>query len=267
MIYDCFMFFNELELLEIRINELDDIVDKFVIVEATRTHANKPKPLYYKENAKMFGKFDKKIIHIIVKEDPNFKDPMAYENHQRNQISQIFDGCHQDDVFIISDVDEIPRPKAVIEAIKTTGIKTLVQTLYYYFFNNIYISNPYWLGGTRVLRKKEFTKTASEIRYMDCDLIKWHFSWLGGPERIQTKIESMGHQKYNQAQFKDIDHLKKVIKKGRDLFKKRKKKIKTVPLDSTFPKYILENQERFKEFIQEPEQKKSSWKLSKIFSG
>ena len=92
MIYDCFSFFNELDLLEIRLNTLDSVVDKFVIVESTLTHTGNPKPLYYAENKKRFEKFKDKIIHIIVDEFPSFPDAtnreMAWirENCQRNAI-------------------------------------------------------------------------------------------------------------------------------------------------------------------------------------
>lgn len=75
MIYDCFTFFNELELLELRLHELADVVDKFVLVEATKTHSNKSKPLYYWENRSRFGEFHDKIIHIIVDDLPDAKDP------------------------------------------------------------------------------------------------------------------------------------------------------------------------------------------------
>ena len=65
-VYDCFTFFNEFELLEIRLNELDSVVDKFVLVEASKTHQGKEKPLFYNENKDRFKKFQDKIIHVIV---------------------------------------------------------------------------------------------------------------------------------------------------------------------------------------------------------
>jgi beta-1,4-mannosyl-glycoprotein beta-1,4-N-acetylglucosaminyltransferase len=70
MIFDCFIFFNEFELLEIRLNELNDVVDKFVLVEATKTHQGKDKPLYFEENKKRFSDFSNKMIHIAVSDYP-----------------------------------------------------------------------------------------------------------------------------------------------------------------------------------------------------
>ena len=88
MIYDCFTFFNELELLELRLNELAGVVDKFVLVEATQTHTNKPKPLHYHENRARFSAFHDKIIHVIVDDMPQSSDPWIPENFQRKCIAR-----------------------------------------------------------------------------------------------------------------------------------------------------------------------------------
>ena len=69
MIYDCFPFFNELDLLEIRLNELSGVVDRFVLSEAELTHNGDRKPLYFNEHKDRFAKFADKIIHIIVRKD------------------------------------------------------------------------------------------------------------------------------------------------------------------------------------------------------
>src|SRR3972149_9714059 len=81
-IYDCFTFFNELEILNIRLNELYNSVDHFVIVESTKTSDGKSKPLYYENNKNLFSKFSNKIIHIVVN---NFEDKNI-EKAQKNAI-------------------------------------------------------------------------------------------------------------------------------------------------------------------------------------
>ena len=84
-IYDGFQFFNELELLEVRFNELYDVIDHFVIVECTKTHQNNPKPLYFLENKEKFTPFLDKVIHYIF--DPEeYPYPWYIENEQRNQL-------------------------------------------------------------------------------------------------------------------------------------------------------------------------------------
>ena len=86
MIYDCFTFFNELDMLEIRLNVLKDVVDRFVLVEATRTFTNHGKELVYQKNKYRFENFEDRIIHIVVDDFPEYKTPWHYESHQRNAI-------------------------------------------------------------------------------------------------------------------------------------------------------------------------------------
>jgi beta-1,4-mannosyl-glycoprotein beta-1,4-N-acetylglucosaminyltransferase len=129
-IYDCFTFFNELELLEIRLNTLYDYVDKFVIVEATKSHTNQPKELFFENNKEKFKQFSDKIIHIIVDEFPPIiqewfaqdiyennekKGNWGLENFQRNQIMKGLIDANDEDVIIITDLDEIPVPERIAE--------------------------------------------------------------------------------------------------------------------------------------------------------
>jgi len=85
MIYDCFTFFNEHSVLDIRLNTLYDHVDKFILVEATRSHQNLPKPLYFDENKSMYSKFLDKIIHVVIDTYPEHTY-FSFEEHQRDQI-------------------------------------------------------------------------------------------------------------------------------------------------------------------------------------
>src|SRR5712692_10307059 len=121
MIYDCFPFFNELDLLEIRLSELAGVVDRFVLVESTRTHTNQPKPLYYHENRTRYSQFSSKIVHIVVEDMPGGENAWVRENHQRNCIIRGLSGCGDDDTILVSDVDEIPRATIVHPADALTG--------------------------------------------------------------------------------------------------------------------------------------------------
>jgi hypothetical protein len=114
-VYDCFSFFNELDVLEIRLNELDKYVDYFVLVEMTVTHKGDPKPLYFEQNKKRFDKFLHKIIHIVVADYPQVNDPWIREHYQRNCIERGLNNCNNNDIIIISDVDEIPRGTKISE--------------------------------------------------------------------------------------------------------------------------------------------------------
>src|ERR1035438_146655 len=143
MIYDCFTFFNELDLLEIRLNILDKTVDKFVLVEATKTHQGKEKPLHFSENKKRFEKFLPKIIHVIVDDYPEYEGKSAWilEQHQRNMIQTGLNNCKPDDIILISDVDEIPNSDKILEYKNKSGIKIFRQRMFYYYINCSNASN------------------------------------------------------------------------------------------------------------------------------
>jgi beta-1,4-mannosyl-glycoprotein beta-1,4-N-acetylglucosaminyltransferase len=225
-IYDCFLFFNELDLLEIRLNVLNDYVDYFVLVEATKTFSNKNKKLYYAENTERFSSFNHKIIHIVVDEHPEFKnkkdavgDVWEYEVYQRNQIIKGLEKADDNDVVMISDVDEIPNPLFFLKVLNEKGIK----------------DNP--VQVLRVSGDKVYSKYTG-----------WHFSFLGGEEKIKNKIDSFSHQQYNNDNvFNDIS---KNIEKGNDIFS-RDIKMKVVDLNFQFPKYIVLNQDKYKHLIKD----------------
>ena len=111
-IFDCFKFFNELELLELRFMELYDTVDYFVLVEANKTHTGKPKNYIFEENKEKFTQYLDKVIHIKIDDMPSYseQDIWTAENFQRNCIMRgLVDYAKNGDKIIISDIDEIPN--------------------------------------------------------------------------------------------------------------------------------------------------------------
>lgn len=280
MVYDCFTFFNELEILEIRLNTLNSVVDKFVLVEANRTHQGKPKPLVFQENKEKFAAFADKIIHVVVDtypENPN-NNSWVYEHHQRNRIKEGLKHCKADDTIIISDVDEIPNPEKIVEYKNTRGIKIFKQRMFYYFVNCVEASNKNysWHGSIMLpYYKLELPQTLREnamllqslyhpkplhrlawniihfFRKQKYTFVKnggWHFSYLGGVERIIKKLEAFAHNEYNKPEYKNPEKIKEMIYKGEDIFG-RNFKYSFIKLDNTFPKYITENKEKFKELM------------------
>ena len=107
---DAFQVFNELDMLEVRLHELNETVHRFVLVEATRTHSNKPKPLHFGENKDRFAAFLDKIIHVVVDDLPDNSDAWVLENFQRNAMLRGLTAAHSNDLVVIADVDEIPLP-------------------------------------------------------------------------------------------------------------------------------------------------------------
>jgi beta-1,4-mannosyl-glycoprotein beta-1,4-N-acetylglucosaminyltransferase len=279
-IYDCFAFFNELDLLEIRLNELDSVVDYFVLVEATRTFQKQPKPLYFEENKERFKAFEKKIIHIVVDHYPNFftrfrmPTPMDYDNHQKNQIIQGLQNAQPDDIIIYSDLDEIPRAEKIIEYRDVPGTKVFQQLFCTYFINCICDEGPvepcqlnrdglhYWRGTVMApyaefKNTKEFRKRRDrqENGIVQIEEGGWHFTYLGGLESVRQKLLSFAHtkeDKYRLEHLNDDDELQKVLDSGQDLFG-RNYHYQFVPLDERFPRYVQENRERFHHLIKKVE--------------
>ena len=114
-IFDCFTFYNELDLLEIRLEELYNTVDYFVIVEANQTFTNRPKPYNFEQAHVRYSKYMDKIIYVKVDDMPGSANPWDNETHQRNAIARGLVYAERDDIVIVSDADEIPRPSAIAQ--------------------------------------------------------------------------------------------------------------------------------------------------------
>lgn len=277
MIYDCFLFFNELDLLEIRLNELYSVVDKFVLVEATRTFQKEDKPLYYSENKERFKQFSDKIIHVVVDRYPGFfykfRVPTAwdYDVYQKNQIASGLRGCRPEDVIIISDLDEIPSAEKIAEYKDRLGVRVFQQRLSYYFVNCVAVDAPpanhlikregalYWRGSV-MTDYKDFksVKDTRLLRDMQGPGIiqiengGWHLSFLGGWEKVRYKLKSWAHAKetkYNPS-FLDDKRLEEVIVKGEDLFNLGFR-FNFCDLDEKYPQYLLKNKDKFAHLIKQ----------------
>lgn len=282
MIYDCFIFFNELDLLEIRLNTLSPVVDKFVIAEATRTYRGKPKPLFFEANKERFSAFLPKIIYIKVEdlltEEEVDKDPynLAFvnEDRQRNALKRGLAEAGENDILMLSDLDEIPRPETVsrLETIldeRTKGVRFRMSA-YYYYLNYLNYTKLIWEMGTVAARVSVFADaellshtstgrftqesenqgaTMQRLRWLPADRCLenagWHFSYLGGIEAIENKLKAFSH-----SEFSTIPRavLEQRIQRGRDPFG-RGEMFFGEPLDETFPKYVRENQEKFASLI------------------
>lgn len=286
MIYDCFTFYNELELLDLRLHELANIVDRFVLVEATQTHSNKAKPLYYQENRARFSAFQEKIIHIIADDLPSAANPWVPENFQRNCIARGLTQCRPDDWILISDLDEIPRASTVQKVAheypfpcgfladmvlrpvvrlfsawkfsqgrarrNNPFILKFQQTQHRHFINCVTVQPPsqvHWYG-TRMLHYRDFI-SAQMIRHSGYKVIErggWHFTSMGGAQRIVQKVKSFAHQEFNRPEYLDADRICEAIEQGKALFDSSEQ-LKFVPLDDSYPRYILEHPEKFAGWI------------------
>jgi len=281
MIYDCFAFFNELDLLRLRLNELNEVVDKFVLVEATRTFQKKPKNLYFQENKHLFEQFEHKIVHIVVDKYPTFlkkfRIPSAwdYDNHQKERILKGLLACKPDDVVIVSDLDEIPDAQKVKEYAYRHGIKVFRQYQSYYFLNNVcrtihdfngkalaQINQDgygFWQGSVMLFFKDLKTiKVARKYRDSPANenitVIReggWHFSYMGGVEKIVEKLGAWAHPEYNTQENRNPERIKKVIREGQSLFYPDEK-YELIDIRNSslpFPKYLRKNLQSFEQLI------------------
>ncbi|MFM9839863.1 MAG: hypothetical protein ACKVOQ_16475 [Cyclobacteriaceae bacterium] len=267
-VFDCFSFFNELDILEVRLNELNDVVDFFVLVEAKWTHQNKEKPLYYELNKKRFAKFHSKIRHIILEEKPDFfysfRKPKSwdFERYQKDQIRRGLSNCDPEDIIILSDVDEIPNPLILKSFKDFVGTHVFQQRIYHYFINCLEVekdnqTRPNWWYGSVMTRFKNF-KSAKKLRllreihkYHGSVIIPdagWHFTSLGGVEKIIRKLESFAHTEFNNPDFKDPNKIQKLIENGESVFDQDIKCVFT-EIDVSFPLYVQNNREKLKNYI------------------
>lgn len=137
-IYDCFTFYNELDLLELRLNILNDKVDFFVLVEASKTHSGEDKDLIFEANKKRFDKFLDKIVHIKIDDMPKLMNGnrWALENFQRNAIMRGLSDCKYDDIVIISDLDEIPNLENINQVINILSLNSNKKDVFYHLYEH-----------------------------------------------------------------------------------------------------------------------------------
>lgn len=284
-------FFNELPTLEIMLETMNDVVDYFVISESTKSHQEGlPKPLYFEENKQRYAKFLPKIIHQIIDDTPDdfsdlslveAKDDIhreildktkanihgiesekhycrdAYE--KESLLKALSECCNDEDIVIVSDADEIPNPNAV-EAVLDNFDPNIVYNFnlnHYWFYYNC-LKKDEWIGN-RLLTFANFkSKSMNELRDMkrlSGQIIKnagWHFSFMGGPDKVKQKVQSYGEKSINRPDTTEnmkafIDDC---IARNHDFFY-RPAEFTIVPIDKSFPLYLYNNQEKFKEFIHE----------------
>ena len=245
-IFDCFMYFDEEILLDLRMNILDKYVDYFVIVESTFTHKGEERKLHF--NPKRFEKFKNKIIYVIYDENPQniekvldndntseisrkyILNAVKRENGQRNYIFNALERANDDDLIFISDVDEIPNLENLdINKINKKIILFKQEMLYYKF--NLKLPNFIWTG-TKACKKKNLVSPQwlrnikdrkypfyridtffSNTKFIDVKIISnggWHFSNIKTASEIEHKLKSYLHHRefdVNPMSTKEIDDM------------------------------------------------------------
>jgi beta-1,4-mannosyl-glycoprotein beta-1,4-N-acetylglucosaminyltransferase len=267
-IFDCCIYLDEDFLLDLRFNVLNNFIDYFVIVESNRTWQNNKKIFNF--NVNKFKKFSDKIIYIRVEDMPEGGNPWLRENFQRNCITRGLSLANNDDLIIISDADEIPNPEKIINFDPNKKYGVFEQKQFYYKLNLLNESNPVWRGSKacikKYLRSPQWLRALKIKRrpfwrfdkmYLNYTIENggWHFCNLKTPDQLLFKYKNLCEYKDNYVFFNSIDERflnKKTIEEninnqkdiiGRnDIFKKK-------VIDSSYPKYILDNISKFQDWI------------------
>jgi len=253
-IFDCFMYFDEEQVLDLRLNVLYQNVDYFVIVESTYNHKGEKRNLLF--NSKKFEKFNDKIIYLVYDKIPQLVEPIKEtdnerekdgkyimnalyrENAQRDFISEGLKSAKKDDLILISDVDEIPK----LSSINLNQIKNEIilfkQDMFYYKYN-LSLPNFKWTGTKAVKRKNlvspqwlrnvkdrkypfyRIDTFFSDKKYIDIKIINdggWHFSNIKSPEMIEHKLRSyLHHREFDQVSL-SIQEINELVKKKKAIY-------------------------------------------------
>jgi beta-1,4-mannosyl-glycoprotein beta-1,4-N-acetylglucosaminyltransferase len=276
-IHDCFTYNGEDELLWLRLETLKNIVHRVVIAEATRTHTGKPKKLRF--DASRFGDHTRRIEYIVVDDlESSPSSPWDNENRQRNALARAVLGAAagplpEDNWIILSDVDEIPRPDAILKFKPGRYISALlVQRTYFYAFNNQVtadgVHDPWWrkvrittvarlrswFGSMQSLRVYRTTGALrslkqdwNRLRTQSIDDAGWHFSYLMTPDQIIEKLSACAHQEFNTPEIANLEHIRRCMDERQNLLGSGK--FAVVPLDDSFPEPLLSHRHRFERLI------------------
>tara|TARA_B110001450_G_scaffold21131_1_gene19147 strand:+ start:163 stop:1035 length:873 start_codon:yes stop_codon:yes gene_type:complete len=290
------MYFDEDTVLDVRLNYLDDYVDKFVIIEAEYNHkGERRKPKF---NIKKFQKFKDKIIYLLVNQEPPFiekidgldtedkksgkliMNALKRENFQRNHIAYGLTDAADEDWIIISDLDEIPNLKDNNLKNINSPIVFFKQLMMYYKFNLILKNYP-WIGS-KACKKKNLKSPQwlrnikdrayawwrldtlfSKTKYIKTNIIDnggWHFSYLKSPEDIEKKLKSYLHHLEYELNPIGIKNIKEMIANKKTIYNLKvdsrinkfdgQNKLEKIDLN-LLPRYILENKNKFKDWIEE----------------
>ena len=292
-IFDCFMYYDEDIVLDLRLNVLNRYVDKFVIVESKYTHSGEKRKLLFDINK--YSKFKTKIDYIILDNEPEnleiisdednedkknskyIMNALKRENFQRNGITKGLKMANKEDLIIISDVDEIPNLSILnIEKIKDEII-LFKQNFYYYKFN-LKLENMPWYGSKacryKNLKSPQWIRNIkgknypfwrldvifSDKKYSNIKFIEnggWHFSNMKTPDEIEKKMRTYLHHREYDIKPLGTEKIKQIIKSKKSIYNLRAD-MKTEKIDGTQDLKQTDGNE-LPEFIKQNKEKYSNW--------
>ena len=251
-IIDYILFYNELDMLELRFLEHNDFVDEFIIVEASSSFSGLRKDLIFQQNKKRFEKYIKKITYLNIEVFPERLTVWERESYQRNfGRDYLKRSMKQGDIVLCCDLDEIVSQDA-LKVLKKDHTKDdtfmfLQMDMYYYNFNWY---NPTLWNRAFVIGKNHINKKLNDIRNLEYDYpghiiyAGWHLSYFLSPEDISKKIKAFSHQEYNTDHYTELERIKKCMKEGIDLFERNEQQLikytgRQLPKNKNFLESVL----------------------------
>lgn len=244
-IFDCFTFFNENDVLDIRLQELSSVVDYFVIVESDITFRGNPKPSFFDE--KRFSKYKDQIIRVWVADTPGFSSPWDREAWQRNAIARGLTSAEPDDIIVVSDVDEIPR-RATLDGITPEAFDAIRLRVFSY--------------GLNVLTPNAHTVKVRRYGYIDSDIQTirkfavtncyedggWEFSSLSDAEGIYFKLRNFSHSEYDKPDIISVEKIRERMTNHEDILGFGTK-FEIVEIDETWPEAVKNDPEYWSKYV------------------
>ena len=269
-IFDCFMFNNEEKLLEIRFNVLSKFVDYFVIIESEETHSGNKKNITFQINK--YPEFKEKIIYKKINSFPIGLSPWQKENHQRNHITNCLNLAKEDDIILISDLDEIPNLENVNFSNYNEKIIVFNQRLFFYKLNfgaktvnwhgtrackKKFLKSPQWLRNLKTHKKYKFyrlDKLLFSKNYENSFKIinngGWHFTWLGDLDFIKNKLRSFAHTELNNPIINNDNYIKECIDDLKPIEIKHKIEISKISINKVnLPTHVIENIDKYRSLL------------------
>lgn len=223
MLVDTFMFYNEFDILELRLEVLDEYVDRFVLVEAEVNHVGGSKELFFEKNKDRYSKWLHKITHIIVTADESPKDdnPWAREKFQRECILRGLDGVPNESIVMVSDVDEIPN-LAKIQFERLSHIVLSVHMfMFQYSFDYMFTGEPWF--GTVITNCEIFKRVGPNYlrdnrwKFPFMKEAGWHLSSFGNAKHVLNKLRTFAHalDNNNHKHLQTEENIKQWISEGK----------------------------------------------------
>ena len=248
MTYDIFSFYNEVDMLDFRLHHVYDHVDYIVIVEGDRKYTGEQYQSNFLKNYDRFKWASSKIIHTIVPLKALPTSRWENEAIQRDNFLQDLT-IWPDDIVFLSCVDEIIDTE-LYDLVQGDVTAVLHLDNYYYYFNGKDVGTnpihpmPIVFNGVRNNLHQLWESRHSLMVIPDAG---WHFSYVGGVDKIKEKLEAFSHSEYDNDEVKNA--LAKNIAEGKDIYGRDDHSFKYIKIDKSFPKELYDNQEKYKEFI------------------